>query len=213
MKQFKKTKHNSTTSSLSGFEVNGEEEYRNVMRYNQTVILNNGKQCLLRNCEEADAQAVYDVFMLTHGQTDFLLTYPDENDMDVGHERSFLIEKEKSADEIEICAIIDGKIIGTAGIEAVGRKDKVKHRAEFGIAIEKGSQGFGVGRALTQACIACAKEAGYAQLELEVVANNTIAVSLYERLGFIEYGRNPKGFRSRITGWQAVILMYMELSR
>ena len=45
------------------------------MRYNQTVILKNGKQCLLRNCEAADAKAVYDNFNVTHRQTDFLLSY------------------------------------------------------------------------------------------------------------------------------------------
>ena len=30
-------------------------------------------------------------------------------------------------------------------------------------------------------------------------------------VGFVEYGRNPKGFRSRLTGWQEVVLMRLEL--
>ena len=33
--------------------------------------------------------------------------------------------------------------------------------------------GIGIGSALTEACIKCAKEAGYIQLELNVVADNT----------------------------------------
>jgi ribosomal protein S18 acetylase RimI-like enzyme len=64
---------------------------------------------------------------------------------------------------------------------------------------------------LTKACIQCAKEAGYRQLELNVVAENERAISLYRSLGFVEFGRNPKGFNSRITGYQELIYMRLEL--
>ena len=77
--------------------------------------------------------------------------------------------------------------------------------------MDKAYWGLGVGRALTKACIECAKRAEYAQLELEVVAENRSAIALYESVGFVEYGRNPKGFRSRLTGWQEVVLMRLEL--
>jgi len=181
------------------------------MKYNSTVLLKNGKACLIRNAEAADAQAVYDIFNLTHGQTDYLLSYPDENYFTVEKEREFLIHKEDSAREIEVCAILDGKIVGTAGIEAVGNKDKVKHRAEFGISVEESCWGLGVGRALIEACIECSKKAGYIQLELNVVAGNVAAISLYESVGFSEFGRNPKGFCSRSSVWQELVLMRLEL--
>ena len=63
----------------------------------------------------------------------------------------------------------------------------------------------------TEACIACARDAGYTQLELDVVADNAAALALYQSLGFTEYGRNPKGFRSRSGAWQALVLMRLEL--
>lgn len=66
-------------------------------------------------------------------------------------------------------------------------------------------------KALLASCIECAKTAGYNQLELKVVAENERAVSMYERAGFVECGRNPKGFRSRIVGFQEVISMRLEL--
>ena len=62
-----------------------------------------------------------------------------------------------------------------------------------------------------EACIQCAKKAGYAQLELNAVAANQRAVALYKSVGFVEYGRNPRGFRSRRTGWQELVLMRLEL--
>ena len=105
----------------------------------------------------------------------------------------------------------DGKVVGTAGITAVGDNYKVKHRAEFGISILENYWGLGIGRALTEACIECARKAGYIQLELDVVADNKRAITLYKRAGFQEYGRNPKGFQSRLTGFQELVLMGLEL--
>ena len=96
-------------------------------------------------------------------------------------------------------------------IDAVGRKEKVSHRAEFGISVEKAYWGLGIGRALAEACIECANIAGYEQLELDVVSDNVAAMNLYKSLGFVEYGRNPKGFRSRLTGWQELVLMLLPL--
>jgi ribosomal protein S18 acetylase RimI-like enzyme len=69
----------------------------------------------------------------------------------------------------------------------------------------------GIGRALTEACIDCTKKAGYFQLELSVVAANISAISLYKNEGFVEYGRNHRGFRSRTSGWQGIILIYLVL--
>ena len=71
--------------------------------------------------------------------------------------------------------------------------------------------GLGVGRALLDACIECARKAGYTQLELEVVAENARAIAMYQRAGFVEYGRNPRGFNSRISGYQELVSMRLEL--
>lgn len=182
------------------------------MKYTtQEITLKNGKIALLRNGMKADGQAALDHFNLTHGETDYLLSYPDENGMTAAEEGNFLAEKTESENEIEIVAIVDGKLVGMAGIDAVGTKDKLCHRAEFGIAITRAYWGMGLGRAMAEACIAVAKQAGYTQLELDVVAENESAVALYRKLGFVEYGRNPRGFHSRTSGYQEVVYMRLEL--
>lgn len=181
------------------------------MKYEQTILLKNGKEAVIRNGDELDGNDVFDVFNRTHGETDYLLTYPDENSFDSEQEAQFLKEKAISPNEIELVAIVDGKIAGTAGIESVGEKYKVKHRAEFGIGILKEYWGLGLGKALTKACIQCAIDAGYEQLELNVIAENERALSLYRSLGFIEYGRNPRGFNSKISGYQELVYMLLEL--
>ena len=181
------------------------------MKYYQTILLKNGKEALLRNGDAADGLTVFENFNATHAETDYLLSYPDENSFDPEQEAQFLQEKTDSPDEIEIIAIIDGKVAGTAGIEAVGRKHKLRHRAEMGISILKEYWGLGLGKALTKACIQCAKEAGYTQMELNVVAENEAAIHLYQSLGFEIFGRNPRGFNSRISGYQELVYMKLEL--
>ena len=181
------------------------------MKYNKIINLKNGKEALLRNGEFADGEAVFVNFNETHAETDYLLSYPDENSFDAQQEAEFLKEKTESPNEIEIVAVVDGVVAGTAGIEAVGAKYKLKHRAELGIAILKEYWGLGLGKALMEACIECAKDAGYTQLELNVVAENERAVSLYKKMGFVEYGRNPRGFNSRVSGYQEVVYMLLEL--
>lgn len=63
------------------------------------------------------------------------------------------------------------------------------------------------------ACIDCAVKAGYSQLELEAVETNTNAIRMYESAGFAEYGRNPKGFRTRSGKWQTLVMMRLELDK
>ncbi len=181
------------------------------MIYKKIITLKDGRECILRNGTGEDAEDVLSVFIATHEQTDFLTTYTDEMSIMVDEEREFLDNMTDDERGIEMIAEIDGKIVGNAGISCIKNVDKLRHRASFGISIDKDYWGLGIGRGLTSACIECAKKAGYTQLELEAVADNETALSLYRSAGFVEYGRNPKGFKSRISGWQELVLMRLEL--
>ncbi len=181
------------------------------MIFTKTIILKDGKTCVLRNGTEQDGQALLDIYNLTHAQPNYLLSYPDESSLTSEQEAQFLKEKSEIENEIEILAVIDGIVVGSAGLGCVGKHEKVKHRAEFGISVDKAYWGLGIGRALLEACIECVRNAGFAQLELEVVAENEKALALYESVRFEEYGRNPKGFHSRLSGWQELVLMRLDL--
>ena len=181
------------------------------MEYSRQIVLKDGRTAILRNGVEADGAAVFEQFNQTHGETDYLLSYPDENSFDAAQEGQFLKRKAESDNEVEIIALVDGRVVATAGVDAVGTKYKLRHRAEFGISVLREYWGLGVGRALLDACIECARAAGYAQLELTVVAENARAVAMYQRAGFVECGRNPRGFRSRISGFQELVSMRLEL--
>ena len=181
------------------------------MEYKKKITLKDGRTCILRNGTEKDGKAVLDNFILTHEQTDNLLSYPDESDVTVEQEARFLKNKTESTCEIEILAEVDGVVAGLAGIDSVGSKFKVRHRADFGISIDQNYWGLGIGRALMEACIECARKAGYEQLELNVVGDNTRAITMYQKAGFEEFGRNPRGFKSRLSGYQELVYMRLEL--
>lgn len=181
------------------------------MEYCKKIQLKDGRECILRNGNELDGQVALANFILTHEQTDYLLTYPDESTMTADDEAKYLKSKTESDNEIEILAEVEGAVVGLAGIEAIGDKDKIRHRADLGISIDKAYWNLGIGTALLQACVECARKAGYEQIELNVVAENETAISMYKKAEFVEYGRNPRGFKSRLTGYQEVVYMLREL--
>lgn len=181
------------------------------MRYAKTVVLEGGVELLVRNAVASDARALRETTQLTHAETDYLLSYPDEQSSDDEQDARSLEETERSGNEVELVAIIGGQIVGSTGVSAVRSRRKVAHRACFGISILKEYWGMGIGRVLMEASIDCARQAGYTQLELEVVADNERAVSLYRSAGFEEFGRNPRGYHSASAGYQELVYMRLEL--
>ena len=179
------------------------------MQYYERIQLKDGRMCVLRHAEPTDAEAFLAYFRTAHGETEYLTTYPDEAMHSAEEMAEKFAAKIDSPKDIEICAFVDGVLVGSAGNTIVSTREKVRHRAEFGISIVRDYWGLGIGSALTSAAIACARQAGFVQLELDVVADNTWAIALYEKYGFTEYGRNPLGFRTREGKWQE--LSYMRL--
>ena len=78
------------------------------MEYHKTITLKDGRACTLRNGTAEDGQALLNIFNVTHAQTDFLLTYPEEHSYTAEDEAELLRRKTDSADEIELLAFVDG---------------------------------------------------------------------------------------------------------
>ena len=189
-----------------------KEDKERKMIYYKEQRLNNGRLVVLRNGERKDGEAVLDNFIATHAESDYLLTYPEECSFTVEMESNYLEKKKNDEREVEILATLDDKVVGTAGIDSVGRGIKVAHICTFGVSILKEYWGMGIGRKLTMAAIEAAKSAGYTQIELDVVKENERAINLYKTLGFVEYGENERGFKNKEGEYQSLILMKLVLS-
>ncbi len=79
-----------------------------------TVVLKGGVELLVRNAVASDARALRETTQRTHAETDYLLSYPDEQSVDDEQEAHSLEETERSGNEVELIAVIDGRIVGSA---------------------------------------------------------------------------------------------------
>ena len=80
------------------------------MQYDQTIITPKGQTVHIRNGAASDGSTVLENFNLTHAETDYLLSYPDENHFDAEQESQYLEKKAASPNEIELIAFVDGKV-------------------------------------------------------------------------------------------------------
>lgn len=181
------------------------------MKYYEEIKLKDGRTLVLRNAGKEDSAIVIENFKTTHGETEFLLTYPEECNFTEEREANFLEKKKESDKEAEILAFVDNVLVGTAGIDGVGNNMKVRHRSEFGISILSQFWGLGIGRALTKASVDLARKAGYEVVELDVVKENQRAINLYLSLGFVQYGENKRAFKKKNGEYQSMVLMSLSL--
>ena len=84
--------------------------------------------------------------------------------------------------------------------------------ADIGMMVAKDWRGRGVGRALIEAGVQWAREAGAHKASLEVWPHNTAAIALYRRIGFVEEGRRRRHYRRRNGELWDALLMGLELS-
>jgi len=102
-----------------------------------------------------------------------------------------------SGTNVTLAALAGDRVIGATGI---GLKPLAeRHIGVFGISVAQDFRGIGIGTRMMQSAIAEAEThlAGLRIIELGVFANNDLAYRLYQKHGFIEYGRLPGGILHR----------------
>ena len=84
-----------------------------------------------------------------------------------------------------------GKVLGYVGSQTV-----LDETDMMNIAVLPEARRAGIGERLILSLIEMLKDRGSRSLTLEVRASNTPAISLYEKLGFLQVGRRPNYYRS-----------------
>jgi ribosomal protein S18 acetylase RimI-like enzyme len=91
-------------------------------------------------------------------------------------------------------AFVDDRLAGVAAFFAMNG-EKTSHRGNiWGVYVDPACRGSGVARALLEHVLAHARQ-HVLQVHLSVVAGNGAALALYERLGFVSYGLEPRSLR------------------
>lgn len=86
------------------------------------------------------------------------------------------------------------------------------HICNASYAVDADSRGMHIGEKLVLDCMRAAKESGFLILQFNaVVESNIHARHLYERLGFVQLGVIPKGFRMKDGHYENICPYYIEL--
>ena len=127
-------------------------------------------------------------------------------------ERKWFLGFQKACSEgnaIGLVAVVDDDIVGFCEVDRRKPNSPVSHRGDFGISVRKEYRGKGIGLMLMKEMIKRCK-GSFEMLELDVFAGNKVAKHLYEKLGFMTYGRRPLSVK-RDGRYIDEELMYLKL--
>ena len=117
------------------------------MNYQEkTVLLKNGKTCLLRRPEEADAETLVGYLKDISTETRNVLREPEEVRTSAEEEAEFIRKNRADARALMLSAFVDGKLAGNASFAAVSDRGRVRHRCRMGISVYRKFWGMGIGR-------------------------------------------------------------------
>ena len=174
----------------------------------KTIILKDGRTCVLKPPAPEMAEEMIRIMRRAAGETPFLSRYPDEVDLTPEGEAEFLAGSLESTESALVIAEVNGTIAGYGGVHGNRTRRKIRHRCTMGISLSKEYWGLGIGTAVIGYMGELAKQAGYEQMELLMVADNERAGALYRKCGFTECGRQYRGMKFDDGTYHDEILMY-----
>lgn len=182
------------------------------MRFDPVEVTDKkGRTITLRNAEVSDSEALLRYLKVTTGETPYLIREPDEVTLTAEQEEVFIQSCITAERGLMLIATLDGEHIGNCSLTSAGPYQRYNHRCQIAIALYQKFCGAGIGERMLQAVLNVAKGLGYEQAELEVIADNTEAISLYKKLGFEEYGRFPNNMKYRDGSYADAIWMMKKL--
>lgn len=138
---------------------------------------------VVRRAEPSDAEAMRAIFATPKAQGGTLqLPLPS-----VEMWRKRLADGQPN--DFMLVAVVDGEVVGNAGLHTTGTSPRRRHAAGIGMAVRDDWHGRGVGAALLAAVIDLADNwLNYTRLELTVYTDNAAAFALYRKYGFVTEG-------------------------
>ena len=154
-------------------------------------MVNNELQ--IRELMPEDAKALLAFTKRVGGETDNLTFGADGIPISEAAEQTMLVEMQEDPKSIMLGVFREDELIANGSIHSMPRR--MSHRAELGITVIRDEWNKGIGSILMEKLIEFAKDAGIEILNLEVRADNTNAVHLYEKYGFRHIGTSPAYFK------------------
>jgi RimJ/RimL family protein N-acetyltransferase len=154
--------------------------------------LPDGRIVRIRPAVPDDAGPALEYLRKVGGETPNLTFGAEGPGLTESEEREYLARVVKSDNSLAIFALVDGVIVGGLTFDG-GKRPRLRHAGEFGISVAQEYAGLGIGRALLEYMIAWAERGGVVRkINLKVRADNTGAIRLYERMGWVHEGRTTR---------------------
>lgn len=162
--------------------------------HDKSIVLKNGQTAVLKSPCICDAEKLLNYMKKTYGETDFLTRYPEEWNVSLEQEKSWVNSIRFSRNALGITCCIDDNVVGNCEIRF---KDGIKtaHRATVAITVLKEYWNLGIGSAMFEELIAAAQNRGTEIIDLEFIEGNDRARHLYEKFGFRVVSERPNMFR------------------
>jgi len=161
----------------------------------RTITTKSSQPVTIRSAQFEDAAR-----LIAYGHTVFpesphFLIEPDEFNFTEEQERQWIQEHFDGPGNLVILAEIPDEVIGCLSFEN-GPRRRIAHRGSLGVSVRQVWRGQGIGTALLIALIGWAEANPLIEkIGLSVFAANVDAIRLYQRLGFVEEGRQPREFK------------------
>ena len=137
--------------------------------------------------------------------------FPQENELSHDDAAKFFAEQTYCGAAVQRCADGTEKVLGMYILHPnnIGR---CGHICNASYAVSSESRGKHVGEKLVRDCVKTAGEKGFRVLQFNaVVATNTAARKLYEKVGFTQLGTIPGGFRNDDGTYSDICPYYITL--
>ncbi|MGE0074041.1 MAG: GNAT family N-acetyltransferase [Sphaerochaetaceae bacterium] len=160
----------------------------------------------IRELQPGDAQAILDYFDQIVTETDYLQLGPEGLQLSRTEEQAILSQYQQDKRKLYIGAFTgEGNLVGTLSF-AAGNRRRTCHAGEFSLTVLQSFQGHGIGTALLQRLVNWAPRVGIHRIGLEVRAENTRAIALYERCGFVTEGRISRTMYSNGSFHDSIVM-------
>ena len=157
----------------------------------------------VRQYEEKDLQAMITIWndVVEEG-----VAFPQEEKLSEVSGREFFSSQSYCAVAVEDDQVVGLYILHPNNVGRCG------HLCNASYAVDAGKRGLHIGEKLVKDCLVQAKRIGFQVLQFNaVVESNIHARHLYERLGFVQLGTIPKGFRMKDGTYENICPYYHEL--
>ena len=172
--------------------------------------LKNNDQLVLREAELEDAKDMLRYIRQVSQESENLTFTANEFNVTVEKQEEILKNSNESLNDLYLLGLIDNEIVSSINYVG-GKRSRIKHFGEFGMAVRKEKWNLGIGGLMIDALFDWAERTKIIRkINLKVRIDNEAAVHLYENKGFKTEGKISRGFSTN-SGFVDLVCMGIEI--